>query len=248
MDKTKLKHYTADLTQGDGDWIENSSFTRKFDEADIIIFPGGQDCSPVLYKEKSGYHTQIGSNIISERDKREMDLFDRAVNSKKFIFGICKGEQLLTILNGGKLVQHMYHGNGHTCKTWDNQVCYTNSLHHQLAYPWDIPKQDWELIMWTEGISNTYLNGDDKEIDFHLDAFTDEGLIIEPEGLWFPKTRSMGVQWHPEFMGYSGWGWNLHSKGDEVHTLDYLNKLLLNLFENPNYIKEQKLILLNDEN
>ncbi len=244
--KKELKYTTTDGFPGDGDWIDDCKFTRRFDEADIIVFPGGQDCSPSLYGEKSGIHTQIGSNIVSDRDKREIDFYHKATNAKKFLVGICKGEQMLTILNGGKLVQHMRHPGGHTCKTWDGQTCWTNSLHHQLAYPWDIPKEDWELTMWTEGLSNTYLNGDDKEIEFSLDAFTDEGLIIEPEGLWFPKTRSFLMQWHPEMMGYSrGWGWNINNNED-VHTLDYTNKLLLNVFENPNYIKEQKLILQNN--
>jgi len=239
--KKELKYTTASGHQGDGDWIDNCKFTRRFDEADIIVFEGGTDIYPGLYGEKDSIRTQV--NTMQLRDEREVDLFHKSVNAGKLNVGICRGEQLLTVLNGGKLVQHMRHPNGHTCKTWDGQKCWTNSLHHQLAYPWDIPKEDWELTMWTEGLSNTYLNGEDKEIEFSLDAFTDEGLIIEPEGLWFPKTRSFLMQWHPEMMGYSrGWGWNINNNED-VHTLDYTNKLLMNTFENPNYIKEQKLIL-----
>lgn len=195
--KKKLKYTTASGHPGDGDWIENCSFTRKFDEADIIIFEGGQDCSPVLYGEKSGHYTQVTSNLISERDKREMEVYNNALSDKKYMFGICKGMQMLTIMNKGKLVQHMRHPSNHSCKTFDKQTCTTNSLHHQLAYPWLLSKEDYELTMWTEGLSNTFLNGNNEENEFPSEAFTDEGYIIEPEGIWFPKTRCMGVQWHP---------------------------------------------------
>lgn len=236
--KSKLKYTTASGHQGDGDWIADCKFTRKFDEADIVVFEGGTDISPTLYNEKASYATQVTK--LQPRDEREVELFHRSVSAGKFLVGICRGEQLLTVLNGGRLIQHMNHPYEHVCKTWDGQTCSTNSLHHQLAYPWDIPKEDWELLMWTEGISTTYLNGDNEETEFSLDAFTDEGLIMEPEGLWFPKTRSFLCQFHPELMGYTrGWGWNI-TANDEVHTLDYLNKLLINVFENPNYIRETK--------
>lgn len=241
--KKELKYITASGYPGDGNWIDNAHSTSSFDKADIVIFEGGTDVSPTLYNEKAGIHTQV--KVLQERDKRECELYHKALNAKKYMVAICRGEQLLTILNGGKLVQHMNHPSQHICKTWDGQTCSTNSLHHQLAYPWDIPKEDWELLMWTEGLSNTYLNGDNKEIEFNLDAFTDEGLIIEPEGMYFPKTRCLTVQFHPEMMGYNSWYWNTDG-GNDIHTLDYLNKLLMNTFENTNYIKEQKLILQNN--
>jgi putative glutamine amidotransferase len=242
----KLKHYTVG-SYDDGDWINCSSKTYNYNKADIIIFPGGIDVSPTLYGEKRGSHTQVSQ--MSERDKTEIEMYNKALKDGKFIFGICRGLQLLTVLNGGKLVQHMNHPSFHECKTYDGNTCSTNSLHHQLAYPWELPKDKREIFMWSEGLSNTFLNGENNEVNFPMEAFTENGYIIEPEGIWFPDTRCMGVQWHPELMGYKylDWSWNI-SNDEQINPMDFLNKLLENLFENPNYIKEQKLILLNNEN
>lgn len=134
----------------------------------------------------------------------------------------------------------MEHKSGHVVKTFDNQQCWTNSLHHQLAYPWDIPKEKWHLLMWTEGLSNTYLNGHNEEIEFPNNAITDEGYIIEPEAIFFPETKTLGVQFHPEMMGSSGWSWNINNS-DEINTLDWLNNFIQKTFTNPNYIKQLQL-------
>lgn len=42
-------------------------------------------------------------------------------------------------------------------------------------------------------------------------------------------------------MGYSKWAWNLESKDTDIHALDYLNKILIETFKDPNYITQQKL-------
>lgn len=235
--KHKFKTFTVG-NYNDGDWIDNSTNTHNFEKADIIIFPGGIDVSPTLYGENRGKYTQVGKP--SQRDIDETKIYKEAIKAGKYIVGICRGLQLLTVLNGGKLVQHMNHNSGHIVDTFDGQKCYTNSLHHQLAYPWDIPQENWDLIMWTKGLSNTYLNGNDEEIEFPHNAITDDGYIIEPEGIFFPKTKTLAVQWHPEMMGYNKWFWNIEDNL-EVHTLDWLNNLIQKTFTNPNYIKELKL-------
>lgn len=78
------------------------------------------------------------------------------------------------------------------------------SLHHQMVNPGEVKHK---LIAYSQyPRSVTYLDGDDKEIEL-------EHGFLEPEIVWFPKTKSLGIQGHPE-MTQSGL---LH---------EYLNKLV----------------------
>lgn len=193
MKEKKLKVYTIG-GWNDGHWIDNTKKAESYDEADIIIFPGGNDIAPELYGEKASMFTQ---SPIYKRDDKEIYFYNRAVKDGKFIIGICRGNQLLTVLNGGKLIQHVtHHHQSHTCKTIDGKPIYTNSIHHQMAYPWNMDKRDYKLIAWTEGISEIYLNGENTDVEFPTEAFN-EGKVIEPEIIYFPNTKCLGIQFHP---------------------------------------------------
>lgn len=229
--KKELKYTTASGHQGDGDWIDNCKFTRRFDEADIIVFEGGQDISCSLYGEKRGIHTQTGEHL-STRDLQEIDLYKKSVDNDKLIISICRGHQLCAVLNGASLIQHVNNHSGyHQVKNFDGTTCVTNSIHHQMVNPWKLNKEKYLLLQWTEGISNTYLNGENQEIEFSLEAFTDEGLIKEVESLYFPDTKCLTFQHHPEMLGYNrGWSWNIQNQ-DDIHTLDYLNNIIKQIIE-----------------
>jgi len=139
--------------------------------------------------------------------------------------------QLQTVMAGGKLVQHVTnHHHHHTCKTIDGDTIITNSIHHQMCYPWDLPTDEYIVLSWTEGISNTYLDGWDQEIKFPDIALTNEGKVIEPEIIWYPKKRWLGVQFHPEMMWFKS--------VEECYTLDYLNNVLNNVIDQPYYYHE----------
>lgn len=73
-----------------------------------------------------------------------------------------------------------------------------NSCHHQMCYPYNLPKDDYEVIAWTEEISNHYqVDKDAVDLDFPEHSLDDNGLFKEPEMIWYPKTRCLGVQGHP---------------------------------------------------
>ena len=77
---------------------------------DLIVFTGGADVSPEYYGENKGQHTSIDK----KRDKVEYDMFQSLYMTPKV--GFCRGAQYLTVLNGGKLVQHVTgHTSSHTC-------------------------------------------------------------------------------------------------------------------------------------
>lgn len=115
-------------------------------------------------------------------------MMQRAVELNVPIIGICRGGQMLCALAGGFLIQHVNnHGGRHLVITNDNQAFQTNSIHHQMMYPFDV---EHELVAWVpEQLS-----------DVHYDVDTDIKVPFEPEFVYFPKVRGFAIQWHPEMM------------------------------------------------
>ena len=146
---------------------EHLSFIEK---GDVVIFHGGSDINPELYGETPDAHTGYPDN---RRDSFEVAAFNKAKSVGAFCFGICRGAQLLTVLHGGKLKQHIEGHNGtmHTLKTKDGSVIRANSCHHQQC----VPNEEGIVLADLDGV---------------------------PELLYFPKTKSFGVQGHPEWLSF----------------------------------------------
>ena len=71
---------------------------------DALVVAGGPDVEPVRYGEGPGAHTQPPNR---DRDESELLLLRQAVDSGMPILGICRGMQLLNVLRGGTLHQHL---------------------------------------------------------------------------------------------------------------------------------------------
>lgn len=162
---------------------------------DLILFTGGADVNPEMYNEKTGSRTSV--NI--KRDKLEYSIFRKFNKIPKL--GICRGAQFLTVCNDGKLIQHVEnHCNGnHQITTTGSKWMYGSrgyeitSTHHQMMYPFNLPKDNYELIAWsTKFKSPTYLNGDNEEIKL-------DPNFLEPEIVFYPNTKSLCIQGHPEY-------------------------------------------------
>ena len=177
-------------------------------DIDLVLFTGGEDVNPAHYNENIGKYTHINSN----RDKKEIDTFYR-FKGKSFLLGICRGSQLLTMLSSGRLIQHV---EGH-CR--DHSMVLNNSLkynitssHHQMIYPFDLNEKDYELIAYSEYFqSNTYLNGDNEEIEL-------SNNFLEPEIVYYKKTNALCIQGHPE--------WNHCEKRTSQMCLNLIDKYL----------------------
>lgn len=182
---------TFAISFGDAHWLtrDDNFIESSVEEAELIIFPGGADIDPALYKEKKGSHTYFYPHI----DERQLSYYKPYIGKKKF-FGICRGLQLLTAMAGGKLVQHSNHPYFHRITTYDGKVLGTNSLHHQQAYLLDMPKENYQLLAWAENLSHTHLDGDDEEYPTGED-------YKEPEVVYYPTIGAMGIQGHPEMGG-----------------------------------------------
>lgn len=173
-------------------WIKPLGFTLVEDEteADVLLFTGGVDVNPELYGENIGAYTQ---RPYSQRDNYEKEMYDYAVSNNKPMIGVCRGNQFLCVMNGGKLVQDSTHPYMHKMITSDGREIITNSMHHQQALLTNVDPNNYILLGWAERISRHHLNGDNVDYRFPTD-------YKEPEVIFWPKTKSIGFQMHPEAM------------------------------------------------
>lgn len=159
------------------------------EEAFVVILTGGADIHPVLYKNK--VHPTTYPTI--KRDIRELRAL-QSIRQDALKIGICRGGQLLCALNGGELYQdidnhagakHQVHYN-HEDGT--RRIFLVNSLHHQMMKPIDGPVQ-----VWATAAESTYR-------DRH-ERLAIKGANTGPdfEVLYYPLTRSLCFQAHPEY-------------------------------------------------
>jgi hypothetical protein len=185
----------------DGEWLtcqKGFVTTNMYDDSNIVVFPGGSDWSPVLYNEQVGKQTYCYENI----DKVQLRVALNCIKDKKFIVGICRGAQMLCILAGGKLIQHVdgHSGRIHDIYTFDKQMLQTNSIHHQMADVYSIPDMNsYQILAEASLISTTYLRGDDQEAIFAgTSAKYIDHLPEEPEIVMYNLIGGLGIQGHPE--------------------------------------------------
>lgn len=191
-DNTK-KVYVVGPQQHYASFITNCTLVDNIKEADIVIFTGGEDVDPSLYNETPYSNTY--SNL--ERDLKEMKEFKKCT-PKQLVVGICRGSQFLCVMNGGKLVQdvtnHSIYGTHLiTNKTFSYSI---TSTHHQMQYPYNLPKEDYDVLFVSyQNTSSWYYGGgiDTKKII----------MYGEPEIVVYHKKdlpTCLAIQGHPEMM------------------------------------------------
>ena len=177
------KHYAR--------FIENSKLTDDIKSANIVLFTGGEDVCPDLYGAKKHQYTYC--NI--DRDLYEKDIFNK-ISPKQLAVGVCRGSQFLCVMNGGLLIQdvnnHAIYG---THPITNGSTSYEiTSTHHQMQYPFNLNKEDYDILFYSEHPLSTYYSGD--KIDR-------KKIIVEPEIVLYNvlgNPKCLAIQGHPEMM------------------------------------------------
>lgn len=162
-------------------------------EEGVLVLWGGEDISPAIYNKPRSQHTGA-RDVLSRRDLMEVALAKRAIERGMPIIGVCRGAQMLCGLAGGHLIQHVrHHGGRHTVTTFDGKKIQTNSIHHQMMYPFNVKH---ELRAWLpHPLSDIHVDVQDNG-----DEFDRKDMAVEPECVYFPEIKGHAVQWHPEMM------------------------------------------------
>lgn len=174
-------------------WLPEMHHVNNVEDADLVMFTGGADVDPSYYGENVGKYTSINPS----RDKKEIEIYKKAISLGKKIIGICRGSQLTCVMAGGKLVQHCTgHGIGgtHQIKWKSDEESPITSTHHQMQYPFNLPKEDYLMCAYSlSKQSDVYLDGNDNPIDIPKN-------FVEPEVVVYPKIDAIAIQGHPEYL------------------------------------------------
>lgn len=195
--------------------IENIiSFKSLLEEdvkVDLLVFTGGADVNPSYYNDKKGKYTHVNN----KRDEIEFNIGSHYRYAFTPKLGICRGAQLLTVVNKGKLIQHVtghslsheisvslpyvsnikpeYYDEGLVDEIDNSLTLSMTSTHHQMMYPYNLKDNDYELIAWsTYFLSEVYLNGNNEEYNI-------KSGFLEPEIVYYKKYKSLCIQGHPEY-------------------------------------------------
>lgn len=186
--KKKLKVFHVQGWNRYSNWIEDVQAVSSVEEADVVFFLGGEDVSPHFYGAKK--HPSTYSN--KTRDEYEREIYQEAEKLGKKILGVCRGAQLICALQPkGMLIQHQPDPElFHTMKTFDEKEIEVSSMHHQAMYPFNMDKEDYKVLGWTEKMLRFHQGGEKEELD----------PPMECEVVYFPKGNALGIQSHPEMM------------------------------------------------
>lgn len=188
-----MKVFVVGSQTGYARFIKDCELVDKQENADVVIFTGGEDVTPSMYGCKKHPTTYCNS----ERDKVEKKAFDK-VKPNQLVVGICRGSQFLCAMNGGKLVQNCRnHAIGRTHEITNGSLAYQiTSTHHQMQYPFNLDKADYTMLYWAGNLSGGVLEGDGIDPNEVMNHGEPEIVLYHRKG----KAKCLAVQGHPEMM------------------------------------------------
>jgi putative glutamine amidotransferase len=158
----------------------------------LIVSGGAFDIDPALFGADERHST------VTTKDARtafEWTMARRALDRDIPVLGICGGQQLLHVVLGGTLIQHI-----------PDEVA--GALAHEQPNPRDEPGHRVRIIEGTQlhrtvGVGEMEVNSAHHQaakevpVGIAIGAVAEDGVI---EAIEAPKYRfCIGVQWHPEF-------------------------------------------------
>jgi putative glutamine amidotransferase len=159
------------------------------DVLDGVVFSGGIDIDPVAYGAERHPKTDPAQ---AHRDAGELALLGRALERDMPTLAICRGFQLLNVLRGGDLVQHLPESVGHEG--------HREVLGRFSEHPVEV-KQGTRLASVLgarhDGVQSSHHQGVGRVGDGLVEtAWAEDGTL---EGLEDPDKRfALAVLWHPE--------------------------------------------------
>ena len=156
-----------------------------------LLLPGGADISPERYHREKAPGCGGTEPALDALQFAALDAFVRA---KKFVFGICRGHQLINVYFGGTLIQHLA---DRPCHIWDSATG-ADSAHGTRAVP-----GSWLAGIYGEScrVNSAHHQAVDRLAGgMTVDQFAEDGIV---EAMHHRSLPVYCVQWHPERMCFS---------------------------------------------
>lgn len=154
---------------------------------DGLVLSGGADVDPALYAAEA--HPATSSQPL--RDEAEVALLARALELRLPVLAICRGMQLLNVLRGGSLHQHVPELVGHDGHRLERG---TFSPHRVVAAP---DSRVAAAIGTRANVPSSHHQAPDVLGDGLVPvAWDDDGIVEALEDPTLPF--AVGVLWHPE--------------------------------------------------
>ena len=166
--------------------------TQLLDSIDGLVVSGGPDLCPDSYGQKPESMTE---EFYPEQDATEIALIREAMERDIPFLGVCRGMQLLSVMHGGHLHQHLNTTPGHEEHGGFGGV----ETEHKVA------AEEGSLLASLMGasitVNSTHHQGVADAGSLPVTAVAEhDGLI---EAVERPDLRfCLGVQWHPERAGH----------------------------------------------
>ncbi len=109
---------------------ENIDYINQIlDKVDGVLFSGGGDIHAKFFNEE----LDINASSVNEiRDEFEIRLCKEALKRDMPLLCICRGIQILNVVNGGKIIQHIENHNSDTTILMHNIDIVENSYFHNI--------------------------------------------------------------------------------------------------------------------
>jgi putative glutamine amidotransferase len=172
----------------DGAGASGDTAPAVVDALDALVLVGGGDVDPARYGRPR--HPETGT-VDPGRDANELALLDAALRRDIPVLAICRGMQVLNVLLGGTLVQHLPDVVGHTGHQ-PGGGCFA---------PNEVTAEAGSMVAKIVGESATVSCSHHQSVDqvgtgLSVVARASDGTI---EAIELPTHRFVvGVQWHPE--------------------------------------------------
>ena len=173
--------------------LPTSQLNSLLPKLDGVLFSGGDDVNPRLYGEDQFPETK---KVLDERDEIESVLLKSCIEKDLPVFGICRGLQIINVVLGGSLYQHIQTQFAGSIQH-DRHDDIREKRHHSITVT------PGSLLARLTGLSSIQLNTLHhqgirdlaKELDIGAKC-SEDGLIEaveKPDQHFF-----LAVQWHPE--------------------------------------------------
>lgn len=163
----------------------------------LVITGGAFDISPELYGMMERHETVVTKN---ERTNFEFALVRQALERTIPMLGICGGEQLINVVLGGTLIQHI-------------PDSFANALEHEQKTPRHLPAhsvdiKEGSLLNRITGKTKMDVNSSHHQAvdtpgkNVTINAYAPDGVV---EGIEYTNHPfCLGLEWHPEYEANEG--------------------------------------------